>query len=59
VLHRNHRQFLRYENDGPKPYCYAQNNNNFKNNLCKKNASPGAQVNLQFSDQLIEAYTAD
>jgi hypothetical protein len=29
----NHRQLLRYENDGPELYCYAQNNNIFKNNI--------------------------
>jgi hypothetical protein len=42
---------LRYEKDGPELYCFAQNNNIKK----KKYASPRAEVNPKFSDQLIEA----
>jgi hypothetical protein len=54
-MYISHRQLLRYEKDGPELYCFAQNNNILKNNLCKKNASPCAEVNSKFSDQLIEA----
>jgi hypothetical protein len=55
-LYNSHRQLLRYEKDGPEElYCFAQNNNILKNNLCVKNASPRAEVNPKFSDQLIGA----
>jgi hypothetical protein len=46
---------LRYKKDGPELYCFDKNNNILKNNLCKKNAAPCAEVNPKFSDQLIEA----
>jgi hypothetical protein len=49
----NHRKWLKYEKYGPELYCYAQNNI-LKNNFAK-NASPRAEVHLQFSVQLIEA----
>jgi hypothetical protein len=35
-VHSSHRQLLRYEKDGPELYCFAQNNNILKNNLCTK-----------------------
>jgi hypothetical protein len=46
----NHRQLLHYEND----LFYTQKNNISKNNVCKQNVSPRADLHPKLSDQLIQ-----